>query len=108
MRHLVVVLCIKLNYFFLHPIEDDLSTSPGCILHYFSCINHVQGVKRLLREPFDIDPNTLNKNDISALLIASWYNMTGLAQVLLEHGADPNVRNPQVGYSPLHYAILGK
>ena len=85
-----------------------MSTSPGCILHYFSCINHVQGVKRLLREPFDTDPNTLNKNDISALLIASWYNMTGLAQVLLEHGADPNVRNPQVGYSPLHYAILGK
>ena len=54
-----------------------------------------------------ISPNTLNKNQLSALLIASWYNMTRLGHVLLEYGADPNVCDPQVGYTPLHNAILG-
>ena len=91
----------------LMELEDDLPTSPGQILHYFTCLNHVQGVKRLLKEPFLISPNNLNKNRLSALLIASLYNMTRLAHVLLENGADPNVRDPKVGYSPLHFAILG-
>ena len=91
----------------LMEIEDDLPTSPGQILHYFTCLNHVEGVKRLLKEPFLISPNNLNKNQLSALLIASLYNMTRLAHVLLENGGDPNVRDPNVGYTPLHFAILG-
>ena len=30
-----------------------------------------------------------------------------LARLLLDHGANPNVQDPQVKYSPLHCAILG-
>ena len=54
-----------------------------------------------------ISPNVLNKNGFSALWIASWYNRTRLGQVLLEHGADPNVQDAQAGFSPLHCAIWG-
>ena len=32
---------------------------------------------------------------------------TILARLLLDHGANPNVQDPQVKYSPLHCAILG-
>ena len=30
-----------------------------------------------------------------------------MARLLLDHGANPNVQDPQVKYSPLHCAILG-
>ena len=88
-------------------IEDDLETSPGLILHYFTILNHVRGVKSLLKDPFLIRPNSLNKNKLPPLWIASWYNMTRLGKILLEFGADPNVSDLQVGYTPLHNAILG-
>ena len=88
-------------------IEDTLATSPGLILHYFTCLNYKDGVERLLKEPFLASPNSLNKNQLSALWIASWYNMTRLGQVLLDQGADPNVQDPNAGFSPLHNAILG-
>ena len=100
-----------LENFKKHPdlleIEDRLETSPGLVLHYFTCLNHVEGVKSILNEPFLVNPNALNKNQLSALWIASWYNMTTLGRVLLEFQADPNVKDAQVGYTPLHNAILG-
>ena len=88
-------------------IEDTLETSPGGILHYFACLNYVEGVKILVQEPFLISPNVLNKNHLSPLWIASWHNRTTLGQVLLEYGADPDVQDSQIGYTPLHCAILG-
>ena len=59
-------------------IEDELPTSPGLLLHYFTCLNHLEGVKTLLKEPFLVSANTLNKNKLSALWIASWHNKTKL------------------------------
>ena len=88
-------------------IEDTLETSPGTVLHYFTCLNHVQGVRKIMQEPYLVNPNTKNKNSLSAIWIAAWYNMTRLGLVLLEFGADPNVQDLQVGYTPLHCAILG-
>ena len=88
-------------------VEDTLETSPGTVLHYFTCLNHVQGVRKIMQEPYLVNPNVQNKNALSALWIAAWYNMTRLGLVLLEFGADPNVQDLQVGYTPLHCAILG-
>ena len=50
--------CLELilEKFKKHPdileIEDTLETSPGGILHYFSYLNFVEGVKILMQEPF--------------------------------------------------------
>ena len=52
--------------------EDRLKTSPGAVLHYFARINYIDGVKVLLKEPFLVYPNTLNKNGLSPLWIAAW------------------------------------
>ena len=52
--------------------EDTLSTSPGTVLHYFARINFVDGVKILLKEPFLVYRNTINKNGLSPLWIAAW------------------------------------
>ena len=52
--------------------EDKLQTSPGAVLHYFSRINYVEGVKILLKDPFYISPNTKNKHGLSPLWIAAW------------------------------------
>ena len=52
--------------------EDRLKTSPGSVLHYFARINYIDGVKFLLKEPFLVYPNTLNKNGLSPLWIAAW------------------------------------
>ena len=52
--------------------EDKLSTSPGTILHYFARINYIEGVKILLKEPFLVFRNTINKNGLSPLWIAAW------------------------------------
>ena len=52
--------------------EDNLRTSPGTVLHYFARINYIDGVKILLKEPFLVYRNTINKNGLSALWIAAW------------------------------------
>ena len=52
--------------------EDHLRTSPGTVLHYFARINYIDGVKILLKEPFLVFPNTINKNKLSPLWIAAW------------------------------------
>ena len=52
--------------------EDNLRTSPGTVLHYFARINYIDGVKILLKEPFLVFPNTINKNKLSPLWIAAW------------------------------------
>ena len=52
--------------------EDNLKTSPGTVLHYFARINYIEGVKVLLKEPFLVYRNTINKNGLSALWIAAW------------------------------------
>ena len=52
--------------------EDTLRTSPGTVLHYFSRINYIDGVKTLLKEPFLVYRNAINKNGLSPLWIAAW------------------------------------
>ena len=52
--------------------EDGLKTSPGTVLHYFARINYIEGVKVLLKEPFLVYRNTINKNGLSPLWVAAW------------------------------------
>lgn len=52
--------------------EDTLKTSPGTVLHYFARINYIEGAKVLLKEPFLVYRNTINKNGLSPLWIAAW------------------------------------
>ena len=52
--------------------EDILKTSPGTVLHYFARINYIEGAKVLLKEPFLVYRNTINKNGLSPLWIAAW------------------------------------
>lgn len=54
-----------------------------------------------------VTPNAVNKNGLTALSIAAWYNRTRLGIVLLDYGADPNVQDPEMGLTPLHSAIFG-
>ncbi len=88
-------------------IEDRVPTSPGYILHYFASLNFVDGVRLITNEPFLVTPNSVNKNGLSALWIASWYNMTRLGILLLDRGAEANFRDPERGFTPLHCAIFG-
>ena len=88
-------------------IEDDITTSPGIILHYFCAINYVEGVQILLQEPFLCDPNVQNKNRFSPILIAAKENNFDIVNVLLEHQADPNSQDSLSKMTPLHL-ILSK
>ena len=55
--------------------EDEIPTSPGTVLHYFACLNYVDGVRALLHdEPYRVFHSKLNKNCLTPLWIASWYN----------------------------------
>ena len=87
--------------------EDAIGTSPGTVLHYFACFNYLEGARALLREPFSVDASRLNKNGLSALWIAAWFNNTRLGRELLAFGADPNDSDPVRNVSPLHAAIYG-
>ena len=87
--------------------EDNLPTSPGTTLHYFACLNFLEGAKIILQEPFLVFHSALNKNQITPLWLASYYNSIQLGIELLQSGADPNVKDPVVGYTPLHCAIYG-
>ena len=72
--------------------EDRLETSPGTTLHYFACLNYVEGVKVILNEPFIVSHSTVNKAGLTPLWLAAYYNYTQLGTVLLDHGAEPNVQ----------------
>lgn len=70
-------------------LEDRIETSPGTVLHYFVCLNYLEGVKDLLKEPFLLFVSYLNKNRFSPLLLAAWYNHAKIGVALLENGANP-------------------
>ena len=88
-------------------VEDAWNTSPGTIMHYFACLNFVDGAKTLLKEPYSIYPSTFNKNKMTPLWIASYYNHTDFGRLLLEYNANPNDCGPVQSRSPLHNAIYG-
>ena len=49
------------------------------------------GVEKLLKEPFKVNCNALNKHGMSALWLASKYNFINIGLILLKFGADPKV-----------------
>ncbi len=88
-------------------LEDSIPTSPGTILHYFACLNYLEGVEELMDGPYHRYHSKLNKNGLTPLWIASWYNNITLGRILLQHGANPNDADPEKGLTPLHCAIYG-
>ena len=87
--------------------EDRIATSPGTILHYFVCLNYLEGVEILLGDPYFIYVNYMNKNQFSPLLLASWYNHAKIGMALLEKDAHPRDIEPKRLNTPLHFAIEG-
>ena len=88
--------------------EDIIPTSPGTILHYFACLNYVEGVHTLLHdERYRVFHSRLNKNGLTPLWIASWYNNIRIGVLLLRSGANPNDTDPEQWLTPLHCAIYG-
>jgi ankyrin repeat protein/uncharacterized protein YegL len=72
---------------------------------------------RVLKEYFKDDPNFLNQKtnldcpvpDVAGgtpLHIATYYNSGDAAKVLLDLGADPNVKDDKFGRTPLHLAVI--
>lgn len=64
-------------------VQDTIPTSPGTLLHYFACLNYVDGVKTLLDDPYRVYHSKLNKNGLTPLWIASWYNNTRIGRPYL-------------------------
>ncbi len=54
-----------------------------------------------------MNPSALNKNGLSSLWIAAWYNHTRIGIALLERDANANDANPKNQVTPLHCAIYG-
>ncbi len=98
--------CFKIRPEFVED-EDEIPTSPGTPMHYFACFNYLEGAKILLQEPFLATPGKRNKNGLTPLWIAAWYNNTRIGTELLRAGADANEADPDKEISPLHCAIYG-
>lgn len=75
--------------------EDLIPNSPGRILHYFACVNYAEGATTLLSNPFNFDPNVLNKCNLSALFVAAHYKSNKTVRAILSHpDVDVNTCDP--------------
>lgn len=51
-------------------------------------------------------PNTINEDGDSALIKAVWELKTGIAEILIQRGADIHYRNPASGWTPLFWTVV--
>ncbi|KAM7394345.1 hypothetical protein PAMP_021157 [Pampus punctatissimus] len=74
-------------------LEDDLTTA--------AARGHTAGVEYLLREGAEVNGvNCFGRTALQVMMMGS----SSVAQVLLKHGADPNVTDTSTGCTPLHDA----
>ncbi|KAJ8561506.1 hypothetical protein ON010_g8174 [Phytophthora cinnamomi] len=76
---------------------------------YYSCYEdrrRLQGAVIDLIEVHAANVNSCNRLGQTPLHLALLYGFTGIAKILLERGANPNVQGI-FGHLPLHYACLG-
>ena len=65
----------------------------------------IETVRELLED--DIDPNIIDINGRTALMLASHYGHIDIARILLEYGALPNIIS-NIGWRALIYAIMNR
>ena len=53
-------------------------------------ISFFRGVEKILKDPFNVNPNSENKHGVTALWVAAKNNFIDIGLVLLQNGADPN------------------
>ncbi len=66
--------------------------------------NRISEIERLLSSGANVNARDAVGN--TALLVASWSGHVDMASLLLAHGADPNLRQIQTGWTPLHAALV--
>lgn len=74
-------------------------------LHDAVLKNLINEVKRLLEE--GADPNETDEHGLTPLHLVALYNKPEIADILLQHGANPNLRNYEPEDTPLHKVAVG-
>lgn len=90
-----------------HVDMNALNGSGEAALHLAARLGYSDLVAQLLKHGAAVDEPMALKNGQSgrtALLVAARYNKNPKTlQLLLEQGADPNLKDSEPGYAPLHY-----
>lgn len=81
---------------------DELTT-----IHVAAAAGHEDIVRFLLSDEIRADPRTARDNNFTPLHAAAMQGNARICQLLLDHGADPNMQTDPQGYSPLHSAAWG-
>ncbi len=88
----------------LSPPSLSIQKSP---LHQAAVSNDIQAMTSLLTSGSGIDVNSVDEDGNTPLhIIAPKLECLRMAKLLLDNGADPNLKN-QAGQAPLHIAIMG-
>ena len=81
---------------------DELTT-----IHVAAAAGHEDIVRFLLSDEIRADPRTATDNNFTPLHAAAMQGNARICQLLLDHGADPNMQTDPQGYLPLHSAAWG-
>ncbi|ELU16928.1 hypothetical protein CAPTEDRAFT_26081, partial [Capitella teleta] len=90
----------------LNTVNNDGDTALHCTLRYMRDEEAMERIAVMFIEK-GADVNAENNERITPLMIASIWGLSGTANVLLSHQADPNAVDDK-GNAPLHYVIQNR